>query len=187
MHLLNGFIRNASTHVTTIGLMLFSVSSSEFLSASIPTLLVRRPGTHCRSLTLSEMNMPASGQASGKRDHYRNAFRARVSFGDSVTMPVHVTVNGASVCPFQCSAWTAALWSAPPFSRPCAPWIATKLKSDSQRTVAARCQQGRSVLSIMSFLLPCVLASWEAQFQACSVFFQQLGKPDLLPFLQRNH
>lgn len=94
-------------------------------------------------------------------------------------MPVNVTVNGASVCPFQCSAWTAALWSARPFSRPCAPWIATKLKSDSRRMVAALCQQGWFVISLSSFLLSCVLASWKAQFQACSSFSPSIREKSL--------
>lgn len=91
-------------------------------------------------------------------------------------VPVNVTVNGASVCPFQCSAWTAALWSAPPFSRLCAPWIATKLKSDSRRMVAALCQQGWFVIGLSSFLLSCVLASWKAQFQACSSLSPSIRK-----------
>lgn len=148
VHLLSRFIRSASTRVTTLGLPLsLRLRLNSEMSCPLLSLCKDRGPIGC-SRTLSERHRPAVGQASGRRGRCRNGSRARVSFGDSVKMPVLVTVNGASVCPFQCSAWTAALWSAPPFSRPCAPWIATKLKSDSQRTVAARCQQGRSALGL---------------------------------------
>ena len=83
----------------------------------------------------------------------------------------------------QFSAWTAALWSAPPFNRPCAPWIATKLKSDSQRTVAAPCQQGRSIICWLSSFPPlsCVLASPKAQLQAGSLFSPHAREPSHPP------
>lgn len=86
-----------------------------------------------------------------------------------------------SVCPFQFSAWTAAPWSAPLSSRPCAPWTATKLKCGSQRMAAVPCRQGWFVTgsSFLSDLFASTIP-WTV-FLACSLF--SLGKPNPCLFL----
>lgn len=65
---------------------------------------------------------------------------------------LNILVSKASGKPGECCdlyeckpAWTAAPWSAPLSSRPCAPWTATKRKCGSQRMAAVPCQQDASV------------------------------------------
>lgn len=91
---------------------------------------------------------------------------------------MQVRVIGASVCFLQFSAWTAALWNAPLSSRLCAPWIATKPKSDSQRTAAVLCRQGWFAISFLSVLLSYVFKCSVKN----SVCFSH-GKPNTSLFL----